>query len=129
LETIEYVMNQGVGTLTLNRPQRKNAIDAMMRKELGDLIATMPNQRDLRALVITGAGSTFCAGGDISAMGEATLSAQEGRERMRFDYLSWIETLLRLEVPVIAAVEGAAYGAGFSLALTADIVLFSKKAE
>lgn len=123
LETIEYAVSQGVGTLTLNRPKRKNAIDAVMRKELGDLIATMPQQRDLRALVITGAGATFCAGGDISAMGEATLSAQEGRERMRFDYLSWIETLLRLEVPVIAAVEGAAYGAGFSLALTADIVL------
>lgn len=123
LETIEYAVSGGVGTLTLNRPKRKNAIDAVMRKELGDLIATMPQQRDLRALVITGAGATFCAGGDISAMGEATLSAQEGRERMRFDYLSWIEALLRLEVPVIAAVEGAAYGAGFSLALTADIVL------
>ena len=51
LETIEYSVSQGVGTLTLNRPKRKNAIDAVMRKELGDLIATMPQQRDLRALV------------------------------------------------------------------------------
>jgi len=123
LETIEYEVTKGVGTLTLNRPKRKNAIDAVMRTELRDLISTLPHQRDLRALIITGAGATFCAGGDISAMGEATLEAPDGRDRMRYDYLSWIETLLRLEVPVIAAVEGAAYGAGFSLALTADIVL------
>ncbi|MEI7570824.1 MAG: enoyl-CoA hydratase/isomerase family protein [Alcaligenaceae bacterium] len=123
METIEYEVTKGVGTLTLNRPKRKNAIDAVMRTELRDLISTLPHQRDLRALIITGAGATFCAGGDISAMGEATLEAPDGRDRMRYDYLSWIETLLRLEVPVIAAVEGAAYGAGFSLALTADIVL------
>ncbi len=123
METIEYEVTKGVGTLTLNRPKRKNAIDAVMRTELRDLISTLPHQRDLRALIITGAGATFCAGGDISAMGEATLAAPDGRDRMRYDYLSWIETLLRLEVPVIAAVEGAAYGAGFSLALTADIVL------
>ena len=116
-------MVQGVGTLTLNRPTRKNAIDAVMRRELRDLISTLPQQRDLRALIITGAGATFCAGGDIGAMGAATLAPEDGRDRMRHDYLSWIETLLRLEVPVIAAVEGAAYGAGFSLALTADIVL------
>ena len=123
METIHYEVVQGVGTLTLNRPKRKNAIDAVMREELRDLITTMPHQRDLRALIITGAGATFCAGGDISAMGAATLTAQDGRERMRYDYLSWIETLLRLEIPVIAAVEGAAVGAGFSLALTADVVL------
>ena len=123
METIEYEVTKGVGTLTLNRPKRKNAIDAVMRTELRDLISTLPHQRDLRALIITGAGATFCAGGDISAMGEATLAAPDGRDRMLYDYLSWIETLLRLEIPVIAAVEGAAYGAGFSLALTADIVL------
>ena len=123
LETIQYVVKDGVGTLTLNRPQRKNAIDAVMREELRQVIAAMPGQRDLRALIITGAGATFCAGGDISVMGAGTLSPEDGRHRMRHDYLSWIETLLRLEIPVISAVEGAAYGAGFSLALTADIVL------
>ena len=67
METIHYEVVQGVGTLTLNRPKRKNAIDAVMREELRDLITTMPHQRDLRALIITGAGATFCAGGDISA--------------------------------------------------------------
>ena len=123
METIQYEVTGGVGTLTLNRPQRKNAIDAVMREELKAVVASMPRQRDLRALIITGAGATFCAGGDISVMGAGTLSPEEGRHRMRYDYLSWIETLIRLEIPVISAVEGAAYGAGFSLALTADIVL------
>ena len=123
METIQYEVKAGVGTLTLNRPQRKNAIDAVMREELKEVVASMPRQRDLRALIITGAGATFCAGGDISVMGAGTLSPEDGRHRMRHDYLSWIETLLRLEIPVISAVEGAAYGAGVSLALPADIIL------
>lgn len=125
METIKFELNKGVGTLTLNRPSRKNAIDAVMREELKALIFSLPQQRALRALILTGAGGSFCAGGDISVMGAGTLSPEEGRHRMRHDYLSWIETLLRLEVPVISAVEGPAFGAGFSLALTADIVLAS----
>jgi len=123
VEAISFEVSNGVATLTLNRPARKNAIDAVMREELKEVVFSLPTRRDLRALIITGAGGTFCAGGDISVMGAGTLSPEEGRDRMRHDYLSWIETLLRLEIPVIAAVEGAAYGAGFSLALTADIVL------
>lgn len=123
MEAISFEVSNGVATLTLNRPARKNAIDAVMREELKEVVFSLPTRRDLRALIITGAGGTFCAGGDISVMGAGTLSPEEGRDRMRHDYLSWIETLLRLEIPVIAAVEGAAYGAGFSLALTADIVL------
>jgi 2-(1,2-epoxy-1,2-dihydrophenyl)acetyl-CoA isomerase len=123
LETIKFELIDGVGTLTLNRPARKNAIDAIMREELRALVLTLSHRRDLRALIISGEGDSFCAGGDISAMGAGTLSPEEGRYRMRHDYLSWIEALLRIEVPVIAAVQGAAFGAGFSLALTADIVL------
>lgn len=123
LETIKFELHEGVGTLTLNRPTRKNAIDAVMREELKALVPTLPQMRDLRALILTGAGGSFSAGGDISVMGAGTLAPEEGRHRMRHDYLSWIETLLRLEVPVISAVEGPAFGAGFSLALTADIVL------
>ena len=123
LKTIQYEFDQGVGVLTLNRPTRKNAIDAQMREELRELVSSFSSERALRALVITGAGATFCAGGDISVMGAATLAPEDGRHRMRHDYLSWIELLLRLEIPVIAAVEGAAYGAGFSLALTADMIV------
>lgn len=123
METIRFEVLEGVGTLTLNRPARKNAIDAVMREELKEVVFSISQQRDLRALIITGAGGTFCAGGDISVMGAGTLAPEDGRHRMRHDYLSWIESLLRLEIPVIAAVEGPAYGAGFSLALTADIVL------
>jgi enoyl-CoA hydratase/carnithine racemase len=123
LEAISFDVTNGVATLTLNRPARKNAIDAVMREELKEVIFSLPQRRDLRALIITGAGGTFCAGGDITVMGAGTLSPEDGRDRMRHDYLSWIEVLLRLEIPVIAAVEGAAFGAGFSFALTADIVL------
>ena len=54
METIQYEVTGGVGTLTLNRPQRRNAIDAVMREELKEVVASMPGQRDLRALIITG---------------------------------------------------------------------------
>ena len=123
MEAIDFEVKEGVATLTLNRPHRKNAIDAVMREEIKEVVFSLPARKDLRALIITGAGGSFCAGGDISVMGAGTLTPEAGRDRMRHDYLSWIETLLRLEVPVIAAVQGAAFGAGFSLALTADIVL------
>lgn len=112
MEFINYTLIDGVGTLTLNRPHRKNAIDAGMREELKEVIFAMPQQRDLRVLIITGAGGAFCAGGDISGMQAGSLTAEEGRDRMRRDYLSWIETLIRLEIPVIAAVQGPAFGAG-----------------
>lgn len=130
LETINFEMNEeGVATLTLNRPQRKNAIDAVMREELKEVVFALPQNRNLRALIITGAGGSFSAGGDISVMGQATLAPEDGRNRMRHDYLSWIEALLRLEVPVIAAVDGPAFGAGFSLALTADFVLATPRSR
>ena len=123
MQAIQYEFEDGVGVLTLNRPARKNAIDKVMSDELKQVLFALPQQRDLRALVITGAGGAFCAGGDITNMMSAASSAEAGRDRMRHDYLSWIETLLRLEVPVIAAVQGPAFGAGFSLALTDDFVV------
>ncbi|NDY83957.1 enoyl-CoA hydratase/isomerase family protein [Orrella sp. NBD-18] len=129
METINFEVEDGVATLTLNRPQRKNAIDAVMREELKEVVFSLPRRRDLRALIITGAGGSFSAGGDISVMGQGTLTPEEGRDRMRHDYLSWIEAILRLEIPVIAAVDGPAFGAGFSLALTADIVLATPRSR
>jgi 2-(1,2-epoxy-1,2-dihydrophenyl)acetyl-CoA isomerase len=73
LETIQFEVQEGVGTLTLNRPTRKNAIDPVMREELKEVVFSLPQQRDLRALIITGAGGTFCAGGDISVMGAGSV--------------------------------------------------------
>jgi len=127
METIRYAVEDGIATLTLDYPARKNALNGDMRREIGEVIHQLRRDSSVRALILTGAGSDFCSGGDISSMlGEVT--AAQGRQRLASIH-GWLEDLIQLEIPVIAAVDGAAYGAGFSLALTADIILATPRAR
>jgi len=126
-KTLIYTRAHNVVTLTLNRPAQKNAIDLVMREELGDVADRLRRDRDLRAVILGGAGGAFCAGGDIRSM-TTDASAEDARARMQ-RLLTTIETLLRLPCPVIAKVDGPAYGAGLSLALTADLVLATPRAR
>lgn len=129
LETLTYEVSEGVATLTLNRPESKNAINHLMADELGELVGRVKRDADVRALVITGAGGAFSAGGDVRGMNSAgprsPAQIRAGMERYR---RATVE-LMGLDRPVIAAVDGVAYGAGFSLALLADIVLLSDRAR
>lgn len=110
----------------LNQPARRNALSDALRAELIDAMAVAQADPALRAIVLTGSGGTFCAGGDIAAMQGVT--GLSGRERMRR-----LQQLARLIVtgdkPVIAAVEGFAYGAGMSLALLCDQVVVAEGAR
>lgn len=128
-ETLIYELAEGVATITLNRPESKNAINPAMADELGDLLTTIKRDASVRALVITGAGGAFSAGGDVRGMNSAgprsPAQVRAGMERYR---RATVE-LMGLDRPVIAAVDGVAYGAGFSLALLADIVLLSERAR
>jgi len=125
--TLLYAREHDIVTLTLNRPAQRNAIDMTMREELAQITDRLRRDADVRAVVLGGAGGTFCAGGDIRSMATDT-SAEAARARMR-RLLTTIETLLTLECPVIAKVDGPAYGAGLSLALTADLVLATPRAR
>lgn len=116
----------GVATLTLNRPQQKNALNGPMRDALRDAVQRIRADRTLRAVVLRGAGTDFCSGGDIRAMNVA--DAEAGRNRID-DLHGWIAMLADLDRPVIAAVDGVAYGAGFSLALLADFIVASPRAR
>jgi 2-(1,2-epoxy-1,2-dihydrophenyl)acetyl-CoA isomerase len=116
----------GIATLTLNRPQQKNAMDMSMRVALREAVYAIRQDRSIRAVVLCGAGEDFCAGGDLRGMNVA--SAEEGRNRLD-DLHGWVGMLLDLDRPVIAAVDGVAYGAGFSLALAADFVLATPRAR
>jgi enoyl-CoA hydratase/carnithine racemase len=127
-QTIAYVVDDGIATMTLNRPAKKNAIDLVMRGEIAEVVSHIRHDREVRALVITGAGGAFCAGGDISSMKEGDGSAEGARNRM-LDVHLWMEELLTLDRPVIAAVDGIAYGAGAGLALAADFILASPQAR
>jgi 2-(1,2-epoxy-1,2-dihydrophenyl)acetyl-CoA isomerase len=128
LQTIQYAVEDGVATLTLNRPAQKNALDMVMRTELAEVMNAARRDRGIHALVLTGAGGAFCAGGDIRGMRSGDGTAEEGRNRM-LDLHLWVEELINFDRPVIAAVDGPAFGAGFGLALAADFVLATPRAR
>jgi 2-(1,2-epoxy-1,2-dihydrophenyl)acetyl-CoA isomerase len=128
METVRYDIAEGVATLTLNRAAQRNAIDLQMREEIAQCVESVQRDRAVRALVITGAGGAFCAGGDLRSIGSAQLDGAGWRQRMK-DAHAWVGALIALDRPVIAAIDGPAFGAGFSLALAADFVVASPRAR
>ena len=129
METLSYHCDDGVATLVLNRPQSKNALDATMTRELDELLVQITRDEALRCLVITGAGGAFCAGGDVRRMNQdGAQSPEQRRAQMRHAHRI-VKALHALDRPVIAAVDGPAFGAGFSIALLADIILASDRAR
>ncbi len=127
---LSLTLDEGVATLTLNRPEARNALSAGLKDELTAAAAQVAADAAVRAVVLTGAGGVFCAGGDLRGMEDvrAQMTVESWRGRMRA-VQPLIRTLIELDKPLIAAVDGAAYGAGFSLALMADFVLASPRAR
>ena len=128
-ETILVAKADGVATITLNRPQVLNALSALSFREISLALEDMQADTEIRSIVLTGAGNAFSAGGDIKEM-----SSNPANESMPFrDFMLTVrKTILdlhHLEKPVIAAVNGLAYGAGFSLALACDVILASEQAS
>lgn len=119
-----------VATLTMNRPAARNALSAGMKEAFAEAVPRIAGDPSIRAVILTGSGGVFCAGGDLRAMLEArgSMSTEGWRDRMR-DVHPWLAQLVQLDRPLIAAVDGAAYGAGFSLALTADFVIATPAAR
>lgn len=128
-ETITCEQKDHVATLTLNRPQSRNAIDRRMADEIVEALQAWQADAEVRVLLLRGAGEHFCAGGDVRGMAvqgaRGPAEAKAGMARYRRLTLA----LHRFERPVIAAVDGAAFGAGMSLALLADLVLLSDRAR
>ena len=112
--------------LTLDHPARRNALAMAMRQRLVDALEAIEADRDVRAVVIAGAGGTFCAGGDISGMDATDLAA--GRERFRLTH-RLVRLLIKGRTPVVAAVEGWCVGAGLSLALCCDTIVAAADAR
>lgn len=127
-QAITWRVEDGIGVLTMNRPEKRNALDVTMREEIADVVLRVRRDAAVKALLLTGAGGAFCAGGDLAALGEARSDVEAARERIRALHV-WLPELINLEKPVIAAVDGAAFGAGFMLALAADFMLASPRAR
>jgi enoyl-CoA hydratase/carnithine racemase len=125
-------VEQGIATITLNRTEVRNAIDDGMRLELIDAIDQVGRDTAARALVLTGAGRGFCAGGDISAMRERLQApsgevAGNGWRRQRRTHHA-LTVLHEIEKPTIAAINGAAVGLGCDLALCCDFIVAAETA-
>lgn len=124
-----FDVSDEIATLTLNRPEAKNALSNEMRVEMDAALAecTARAGKDIKALIITGAGGAFCAGGDVKGMGERSKDPIANRERMRASHDTMYQ-LVHLELPVISLVDGPAAGAGANIALSADFVLATPRA-
>ena len=127
-ETIRYEVAGGVATIKLNRPDVLNAVNAQMHSELRTALKAAAGEDAARALIITGEGRGFCAGQDLSDRnpdgGEVNFA-----ESLDKNYNRLVRTLRRIEMPVVAAVNGVAAGAGANIALCADFVIASRSAD
>jgi 2-(1,2-epoxy-1,2-dihydrophenyl)acetyl-CoA isomerase len=129
MATLIVERDGGVVTVTMNRPERKNAANRAMLAELRECFETVERSAQDRVLVLTGAGDTFCSGADLADAGGTTEETEQpGLTQMR--RLGDVALALhRLSKPSIARVDGFAVGAGLSLALGCDLVLASERAQ
>jgi len=128
-ETILFEARDGVARLTLNRPDKLNAFNAAMHREIAAVLDRIEAAADLRVVAISGAGRAFCAGQDL---GERDLDSGVPLDlgaSLERSYNPMIRRLTALPLPVVAVVNGVAAGAGANLALAADLVLAAKSAR
>jgi enoyl-CoA hydratase/carnithine racemase len=130
---IAYGVTEGVATLRLDRPERRNAIDDGMRAEMIAVLEEAAGDPAVRALVVTGTGSAFCAGGDVRGMRNRLAAPQEdvaynGWRRQQRTHRA-VALLHTMPKPTIAAVNGAAAGLGCDVALSCDFIISTSTAQ
>lgn len=117
-----------VATLTLNRPERLNAFNEQTKRELLEAFGELAADREVRAVVLTGAGRGFCSGADARDTLASLPQGPAMRQHLQFAHRI-VTTLFEMEKPTVAAVNGPAVGAGLSLALACDVVLAAPEAS
>jgi len=131
--TIELTLDSRIATITLNRPEKRNAMTDDMRTELIDVLTRVSSDPRVRAVILTGNGKGFCAGGDVSGMaqrmeapaGEVAFNGWSRQQRVHHT----VNLLYSMPKPTIAAVNGAAAGLGADMALSCDFVVASEEAS
>lgn len=126
--TIGVERSDGVATITLDRPEARNAIDLVMRRELLAALDELEADATTRVVILTGAGGHFSAGGDVKTMAAKRQTAAEGRARVE-SLNRFLIRLFEYPKPTIAMVDGFAVGAGCNIALACDMVIASDRAR
>jgi 2-(1,2-epoxy-1,2-dihydrophenyl)acetyl-CoA isomerase len=127
-QTLFQSRTGAVATITLNRPEARNALDITMRRELAAVLDEIEADEGARVVILTGAGGHFCSGGDVKTMREKRHTAAEGRGRVEL-LNAMVQRLVNFPKPTIAMVDGYAVGAGSNLALCCDLIVASDRAK
>jgi len=127
-KTLKSVKKNNVCYITLNRPDRLNSFDMKLGKELYSVLKKTTIDKEIKAVVIKGSGKGFCGGGDVKEMHNAVDKKQFLRD-LTLSIHKCVKELRTMEKPVIALVNGPAFGAGLSLALACDIIIAEKNAK
>src|SRR5947207_5435190 len=126
---IDINEDAGITTITLNRPEKLNALAGHMRRDLAEALESAGSERGVHVVVITGAGRAFCSGGDVAAMADL-IERQDADEfsRLLGSARRVVTAIRHMTKPVIASINGPAFGAGFNLALACDLRIASSNA-
>jgi methylglutaconyl-CoA hydratase len=127
---VKIQVHEHTATVTLNRPEKRNALSRMLLTELHQALSDLHQERRVRGVILTGAGAAFCAGMDLSEM-LAAGSQEDSQAQWQADsvlYHELIETMLRFPKPLIAAVSGPAVAGGAGLVMACDLVVASPDA-
>jgi enoyl-CoA hydratase len=137
-EFLKVEVADRIATLTINRPDRLNAVNGVVHHELEQVWIDLAADSDVNAIIFTGAGRAFCAGGDVKGMAEGGFAGAEGAKKGKgrgrgaiqaANGRRLVENMLDVEQPIIGAINGDAVGLGATLALLCDITVVSEKAR
>jgi len=127
--TVLWAQDGGVATITLNRPEARNALTAAMKESLLAALRRAGGDPAVRAVIITGAGGAFCAGQDLREHGELLAAGQPALDTVRRHYNPIVTALMTMPKPVVAAIHGSAAGAGAAFALACDLRIAGRGAS
>jgi len=128
-KNIELIVEEGIALIYLNRPNVLNALNETMKDELIHALKETGEDDNVRVMILTGRGRGFCAGADLKRFVEIQESDKEHKRKTRFGSVDFPRAFIQYSKPIIAAINGPAYGFGFTVTLTCDIRLASERAK
>ena len=127
--TVIYQSENGICNLTLNRPEVFNALNHQLVRDLTAALKRAESEKDVRVVILRGAGKAWCAGGDLEELLELTTAGADRRRAYLLDFKAMIDALRRISKPVIAAVHGVCVGGGNEVNIACDLTIASEKAK